>query len=139
MKLVRIIPVILLAFLMVSAVAASEDANATKVKFQGVEFMIPDGFNQSKDDESFDDLGSDGTTCFYVNETDGEIVITVIKDWMGMNIDELYKEGAKKGKIKGHEGWKYDEDDLHVFGYVDGDIGIIVAASNKTLLSQVIV
>lgn len=76
----------------------------TKIAFEGMEFMIPTGFGESKDVEDFDDLGSDGKTCFYINEAQGEIIITVISDWMGMSLEELYQDGAQKATINGHEG-----------------------------------
>lgn len=108
------------------------------ITFQGVNFTIPEGFGQSKDNQDFDDLGSSGQTCFYINEFNGEIVITVISDWMGMSLEELEKENATKTTINGHEGWKYKENDLHYFGYVHDDKGILVGVTNETRLFEVI-
>ena len=104
-----------------------------------MDFTIPEGFGQLKDNEDFNDLGSDGKTCFYINEAKGEIQITVISDWMGMSLEELYKDGATKTKINGHNGWNYTENDLHYFGYVHNDTGILVGVTNETRLFEVIV
>lgn len=142
MKLINIIAVILLMILMTTCISASENfeyhGNSTNITFEGVDFIIPEGFAQSKDDENFDGLGSDGKTCFYVNESDGEIQITVISDWMGMNLDELYKDGAEKSTVNGHEGWNYTENDLHYFGYVEDDTGILIGVTNETKLFEII-
>jgi hypothetical protein len=123
-------------------VTAGDDvkySNETKnITFEGVDFTIPQGFGESKDDEDFDDLGSEGKTTFYINEYRGEIVITVISDWMGMSLEELEKENATKAKINGHEGWNYTEDGLNYFAYVDGDKGILVGVTNQTRLYEVI-
>ena len=113
--------------------------NTTKITFEGVDFMIPEGFGESKNAQNFDDLGSDGKTCFYINEAQGEIIITVISDWLGMSLDELHKDGAEKVIINGHEGWNYTEGNLTCFGYVHEDNGIIVAVTNKTRLAEVII
>ena len=133
----------LIIFILMAPVCASENVadfnNSTKITFEGIEFLIPVGFNESKDSQDFDDLGSQGKTCFYINEYGGEIVITVVSDWMGMSLDELYKDGASKAKINGHEGWNYTEGNLTYFGYVQKDSGIIVGVTNQTRLSQVII
>lgn len=112
--------------------------NSTNITFEGVQFTIPEGFGQLKDHEDYNDLGSDGSTCFYMNEAKGEIQITVISDWMGMSLDELYKDGATKTHINGHKGWNYTEDGLHYFAYVHNDTGILVGVTNETRLFEVI-
>lgn len=133
---------ILLAFLLFAVVCADENVNlsenSTEITFEGVKFTIPQGFAESKNSEDFNDLGSEGQTCFYINDENEEIVITVISDWMGMNTDELHKDGAKKFIIKGHEGWSYKEGKLHYFGYVSDDKGILIGSTNRTLLKEVI-
>ena len=133
---VKVISLIILAFLFLGMASAAENvdySNETKnITFEGVNFTIPVGFGESKGNEDFNDLGSNGQTCFYVNEFNGEIVITVISDWMGMSLDELYKDGAVKSKVNGHEGWNYTEDDLHYFGYVHDDKGILIGVTNET-------
>lgn len=142
MKLIKIIPVMLVAFMLVGMAGAHEDVqylnNTTNITFEGVNFTIPAGFGELKDSEDFDDLGSDGKTCFYINEANGEIQITVISDWMGINLDELYKEGAEKATINGHKGWNYTENNLTYFGYVENDTGILVGATNETRLFEVV-
>lgn len=133
----------LIIFILIAPVCAIENGsdfnNSTKITFEGIEFMIPLGFNESKDNQDFDELGSQGKTCFYVNEYGGEIIITVASDWLGMSLDELYKDGATKAKINGHEGWNYTEGNLTYFGYVDGDSGIIIGVTNQTRLAEVII
>ncbi|MBQ8018282.1 MAG: hypothetical protein IJ258_09300 [Methanobrevibacter sp.] len=138
----RIILAVLFAFLILGIAGASdiEYSNQTEnITFEGVDFTIPEGFGESKDAEDFDDLGSDGQTCFYINEYNGEIVITVISDWMGLSLEELEKENATKTSINGHEGWNYTEGDLHYFGYVHDDKGILVGVTNETRLYEIIV
>ena len=138
----RIIRAVLFAFLILGIAGASdiEYSNQTEnITFEGVDFTIPEGFGESKDAEDFDDLGSDGQTCFYINEYNGEIVITVISDWMGLSLEELEKENATKTSINGHEGWNYTEGDLHYFGYVHDDKGILVGVTNETRLYEIIV
>lgn len=144
MKLNKII--ILISMLIMLCLAPNSYAEnvtysneSTNITFEGVDFTIPEGFGQLKDNEDFNDLGSDGKTCFYINEAKGEIQITVISDWMGMSLEELYKDGATKTKINGHSGWNYTENDLHYFGYVHNDTGILVGVTNETRLFEVIV
>ena len=143
MRTIRTISLILLIFLLVGIASASEDVNffnnTTNITFEGVNFTIPQGFGELKGAQDFDELGSEGKTCFYINEAGGEIQITVISDWMGMNLDELYKDGAQKTKINGHEGWNYTENGLHYFGYVHNDKGILVGVTNETRLYEIIV
>ena len=143
MKLNKII--ILISMLIMLCLASNSYAEnftyskeSTNITFEGVDFTIPEGFGQLKDNEDFNDLGSDGKTCFYINEAKGEIQITVISDWMGMSLEELYKDGATKTKINGHSGWNYTENDLHYFGYVHNDTGILVGVTNETRLFEVI-
>jgi len=142
-KAILILLMVALACLMISQVTASDNVSysneSENITFEGVNFTIPMGFGESKNSEDFDDLGSEGQTCFYINEYNGEIVITVISDWMGMSLEELEKEGATKTKINGHEGWNYTEDDLHYFGYVHEDKGILVGVTNQTRLYEVII
>jgi hypothetical protein len=139
---VKVILLMLLLFLFLGMACAAENvnySNQTKnITFEGVDFTIPEGFGESKADEEFKDLGSNGQTCFYINEWKGEIVITVISDWMGMSLNELYKDGAVKSNINGHEGWNYTENDLHYFGYVQNDRGILIGVTNETRLYEVI-
>ena len=141
-NLIFILLAMMIAGSVILGVSASEHvkySNETEnVTFEGVEFTIPQGFGESKDNEDFDDLGSDGQTCFYINEANGEIVITVISDWMGMSVEELYKDGAIKSSINGHSGWNYTHDDLHYFAYVHDDKGILVGVTNETRLYEVI-
>ena len=141
-KVIIILSCLLLACLIMTHAAADDDvkySNETKnITFEGVDFTIPQGFGESKDDEDFDDLGSEGKTTFYINEYNGEIIITVISDWMGMSLEELEKENATKAKINGHDGWNYTEDGLNYFAYVDGDKGILVGVTNQTRLYEVI-
>ena len=138
-RLVSLIVLSLLLFTFVSANDNIDYSNETQnITFHEIIFSIPEGFVQSKDAEDFDELGSNGQTCFYVDETEGEIVITVISDWMGMNVDELYKDGAEEFVINGHQGWKYKEDGLHYFGYVQDNKGILVGVTNTTRLYEVI-
>ena len=138
----KIIPIILLTFLLLAVTSAADVdySNRTEnITFEGVDFTIPEGFGESKSTEEFDDLGSEGQTCFYINEYNGEIVITVISDWMGMSLNELKKDNATKTEINGHEGWNYTENGLHYFGYVHDDKGILVGVTNETRLYEVII
>ena len=141
-KLIVIFSFLLLACLVIMQVSADENvtySNETKnITFEGINFTIPEGFGESKADEDFFDLGSDGKTCFYINEANGEIVITVISDWMGMSLEELEKDNSTKAEINGHDGWNYTEDELHCFGYMQGEKAVIVGVTNETRLSQVI-
>ena len=146
MRAGKYIFIILVAFavcafiLSVSAADNVTFSNETEnITFEGVNFSIPQGFGESKDSEDFDDLGSDGQTCFYINEYNGEIVITVISDWMGMSLEELEKENSTKSQVNGHEGWNYTENGLHYFGYVHDDKGILVGVTNETRLYEIIV
>lgn len=142
MRMKVVLPIFLF-FLLLGMAYASENinySNETKnITFEGVKFTIPEGFGKSKVNEDFNDLGSEGQTCFYVNECNGEIVITVISDWMGMNMDELYKDGAVESTINGHKGWNYTENGLHYFGYVHKDKGILIGVTNETRLREVII
>ena len=141
-KLALIFSFIFLVCIIVMQVSATDNVTfsneSRNITFEGVNFTIPEGFGESRDDEDFDDLGSYGQTCFYINEARGEIVITVISDWMGMSLEELEKENATKVSINGHEGWNYTEGDLHYFGYVHDDKGILVGVTNETRLYEVI-
>ena len=144
MKLNKII--ILISMLIMLCLASNSYAEnvtysneSTNITFEGVDFTIPEGFGQLKDNEDFNDLGSDGKTCFYINEAKGEIQITVISDWMGMSLEELYKDGATKTKINGHSGWNYTENDLHYFGYVHNDTGILVGVTNEKRFFELII
>ena len=105
---VKVISLMILAFLFLGMASAAENvdySNETKnITFEGVNFTIPVGFGESKGNEDFNDLGSNGQTCFYVNEFNGEIIITVISDWMGMSLNELYKDGAIKSKVNMKDG-----------------------------------
>ena len=138
----KMLSVILLTFLILGVVSAEGNvtySNETEnITFEGIDFTIPQGFGESKDKESFDDLGSEGQTCFYINEANGEIIITVISDWMGMSLDELYREGAVKSTVNGHKGWNYTEGDLNYFAYVHDDKGILVGVTNQTRLYEII-
>ena len=137
----KLISLMFLTFLLLGMASAADVdySNETKnITFEGVDFTIPEGFGESKADEEFKDLGSNGQTCFYINEWNGEIVITVISDWMGMSLNELYKDGAVKSHINGHEGWNYTEGDMHYFGYVHDDKGILIGVTNETRLYEVI-
>ena len=142
MRIFGAISIILFALLLVGMASAGNNVdyfnNTTNITFEGVNFTIPQGFGELKDAQNYDDLGSDGKTCFYINEANGEIQITVISDWMGMTVDELYKDGATKTKINGHEGWNYTENNLTYFGYVENDTGILVGATNQTRLFEVV-
>ncbi len=142
-KYIFILLVMLAACAFVMSASAKDNvtfSNETEnITFEGVNFTIPQGFGESKDAENFDDLGSEGQTCFYVNEFNGEIVITVISDWMGMSLEELEKENSTKAKVNGHEGWNYTENGLHYFGYVHDDKGILVGVTNETRLYEVII
>ncbi len=133
----------LIIFILMAPVCADENVNysneTSKINFHGVDFMIPFGFGEAKASEDFEDLGSSGQTCYYINEYGGEIIITVASDWMGMSLEELYKEGASKIKINGHEGWNYTKGNLTCFGYVEGNNAIIVEVTNQTRLNEVII
>lgn len=135
--------ILIISCFLISQVSAQDNVsyleNSTNITFEGVDFTIPQGFGELKDDENYDDLGSEGKTCFYINEANGEIQITVISDWMGMSLEELYRDGAVKSSVNGHEGWNYTENDLHYFGYVEGDTGILVGVTNETRLFEVII
>lgn len=130
-------------FFMLCAVAAGENVNysnsTTNITFEDINFSIPEGFGESKNNENFDDLGSEGKTCFYINDAQGEIVITVISDWMGMSLDELKQPGSAKATVNGHTGWNYTKDNLHYFAYLKDEKGVIVGVTNETRLSQVII
>ena len=142
MNIIKAISVIIFACLLIGMVSASDDINyfnnTTNITFEGVDFTIPAGFGELKDSQDFNDLGSEGQTCFYINEAQGEIQITVISDWMGMSLDELKKDGATKTKLNGHEGWNYTENNLTYFAYVENDTGILVGATNQTRLLEVV-
>lgn len=139
---IKLLSLMILTFMIMGIACAADDvsySNKTEnITFEGVNFTIPEGFGQSKDYADFKELGSDGKTCFYINEANGEIVITVISDWMGMSLDELYKDGASEAKINGHKVWNYTEDGLHYFGYVHEDKGILVGVTNETRLYEII-
>ena len=141
MNLKHVILASLIILILIAPVCADENISyfneTSKINFQGVDFMIPFGFGEAKANENYADLGSNGQTCFYINEYGGEIIITVASDWMG--IDELYKDGASKVRINGHEGWNYTKDNLTCFGYVEGNNAIIVEVTNQTRLSEVII
>ena len=141
-KLTVILLLFVLTVMSVTFIAADENINYSNqtqnITFEGVNFTIPMGFGESKDSEDFYDLGSDGETCFYINEYKGEIVITVISDWMGMSLNELKKDNATKSSINGHEGWNYTQDGLNYFAYVHDDKGILVGVTNETRLYEVI-
>ncbi|MBE6499649.1 MAG: hypothetical protein E7Z80_03745 [Methanobrevibacter thaueri] len=141
MKL-KLVSLLFFLMLIIGFVSANDNvsySNESKnITFEDVDFTIPQGFGISKDNQDFDKLGSQGKTCFYINEANGEIVITVISDWMGLSLDELYKDGATKTNINGYEGWNYTEDGLHYFAYVNDDKGILVGVTNQTRLFEVV-
>ena len=142
-RLMIVASILLISFSLVMQVSAIDNVtyfeNTTKISFEGMEFMIPMGFGEYQDVKDFNDLGSDGKTCFYISEDYGHITITVISDWMGMSLDELYQEGATKTTINGHEGWNYTKDNLTHFGYVHDDHGVIVAVTNQSRLFEVVI
>ena len=80
MGTVKTISAILLIFLLIGIASASDDinyfTNTTNITFEGVNFTIPQGFGELKDAQDFNDLGSEGKTCFYINDAGGEIQIT---------------------------------------------------------------
>lgn len=133
---------LLLCLSIISQVGADENItyfeNSTNITFEGVNFTIPEGFGVHKSNETYDKLGSDGKTCFYINEATGEIRITVISDWMGLSLDELKTDNCTKATINGHDGWNYTDDDLHYFSYVHDEKGILVGVTNETRLYEVI-
>ena len=137
MKFSKILLLICLVFLLSGIVCAGE--NSTKITFEGVNFNIPDSFNQSGDVSDYDKLGSEGVRCLYQNGESESIEIIVVHDWMGMSLDDLHVDGAVKGVINSHEGWKYSQNGLYYFSYVDDDSGIIVGSQNQTLISEIIV
>ena len=140
MEFKRIVLAGLMMFILLAPVCANENLNdSTLITFEGVDFLIPLGFNESRQSQDFNDLGSHGKTCFYINRYGGEIIITVASDWMGMSLDELYKDGALKAKINGHEGWNYTEGNLTYFSYVEDDNAIIIGVTNQTRLAEVII
>ena len=143
MKLKWIIIFGLAVFVLISQVGAADNVsyydNNTTITFEEIEFTIPEGFGEYKSHEDYDDLGSEGKTCFYINEAQGKIIITVISDWMGMSLDELKQPDAVKSKVNGYSGWNYTKDDLHHFAFIKEDKGVIVAVTNETRLAQVIV
>ena len=142
MKL-KLLSLTLLIFMILGAVCASENISyfneSKNITFQDVRFTIPEGFGESRDAEDYDDLGSTGRTCFYINEYQGEIVITVISDWMGMSLEELQKDNSTKSSINGHEGWNYTEDGLHYFAYIHDNMAVLVGVTNETRLYEVII
>jgi hypothetical protein len=133
---------VLFCLVIISQVGASENItyfeNSTNVTFEGVNFTIPAGFGVHKANEKYDKLGSEGKTCFYTDEENGKIIITVISDWMGLSLDELKTDNCTKTKINGHEGWNYTEGNLHYFAYVKGEKGVLVGVTNETRLNEVI-
>lgn len=135
--------ILILAGLMIFQVSASDNVdyfnNSTEILFEGIDFMIPEGFGEYKASENYDELGSEGQTCFYINENHGEIVITVISDWMGISLDELKKDNATKTSVNGHDGWNYTDGNLHYFGYVKDDKGILVGVTNETRLYEIVI
>lgn len=143
MNLKHVILASLVILILIAPVCADENISylneTSKINFHGVDFMIPFGFGEAKATEDYGELGSQGQTCFYINEYGGEIIITVASDWMGMSLDELYKDGASKVRINGHEGWNYTKDNLTCFGYVEGNNAIIVEVTNQTRLNEVII
>ena len=134
MKFFKVISILIIAAILTGAVSAGE---SDKVSFEGIEFSIPDGFNESGDVKDYNKLGSEGKTCFYAGN-DSDIEITVIHDWMGLSLDELKMKGSAKTTIKGHEGWKYKDDDLICFAFIEDDTGIIIGVSDYKLLSEII-
>lgn len=146
MRLKQMLVMILVAvslFALVSVAGAGENIdyfnNTTEINFEGINFNIPLGFGESKVSEDYKDLGSDGKTCFYKNEAQGEIIITVVSDWMGLSLDELKEPGANKIILNNHKGWNYTKNDLHYFAYLYGDKGVIVGVTNETRLNEVII
>ena len=131
-NLAKIFSIIFIITLFVGAVGAS-------INFQGVNFNIPDDFNKSGVVRDFNDLGSEGKTCRYINGSNEIIEITVVSDWMGMSLDDLHQDKASSTSIKGHDGWGFKKDNLYCFSYMDDDKGIIVGVSDKSLLNQIIV
>ena len=131
-NLAKIFSVIFIIALSVGAVGAG-------VNFQGVDFNIPDDFNKSGVVRDFNDLGSEGKTCRYINGSNEIIEITVVSDWMGMSLDDLRQDKASSTSLRGHDGWSFKKNNLYCFSYIDGDKGIIVGVSDKALLNQIIV
>jgi len=132
-----------LAVFLAGAVCAADNVsyfnNTTKITFEDVDFLIPTGFGESKAPENYDGLGSEGQTCFYINEANGEIIITVISDWMGISLDELKEDGAVKTTLNGYKGWNYTDGNLHYFSYIHDDKGIIIGVTNQTRLAEVVI
>lgn len=143
MNFKHVILAVIIIFILAAPAFADENVSysneTSKINFHGVDFMIPFGFGEAKASEDFEDLGSSGKTCYYINEYGGEIIITVASDWMGMSLEELYKEGASKIIINGHEGWNYTKGNLTCFGYVQDNNAIIVEVTNQTRLHEVII
>jgi hypothetical protein len=140
-NLIVILSCMALACMVMAHVSAGDvhySEESENITFEGIDFTIPQGFGESKDMEDFDDMGSEGKTCFYINEYNGEIVITVFSDWMGMSLEELEKENATKTSINGHKGWNYTENGLHYFAYIKDDKGVLVGVTNETRLLEVV-
>ena len=139
-KHVALMILAVMLFLMISQISAQNITyfnNTTEITFEDVNFKIPEGFGVSMAPEDYDELGSHGKTVVYANEAGEEISITVIYDWMGMSLDELYADGANKTAINGYEGWNYTDGNFTCFGYVSEDKGIIISSNNQTRIGEV--
>ena len=134
MKFFKVISILIIAVMLAGVVSASE---SDKISFEGLDFNIPDGFNQTNGIKDYNKLGSEGKTCVY-SKNDTIIEITVIHDWMGLSLDELKKKDSTKATIKGHEGWKYKDDSLICFAFIEDDKGVIIGVSDNKLLSEII-
>ena len=60
----RIVLASLMIFILLAPVCANENLNdSTLITFEGVDFLIPLGFNESKESQDFNDLGSHSDSC----------------------------------------------------------------------------
>ena len=133
---------ILIALFLIAAVSASEEIKysdeSKNISVEGINFAVPEGFGQSKDLGDFAVLESYGPTCLYTNESGDKIVITVVSNLIGINIDEIYHGGAVESTINGHDGWKYTQDGMHFFGYLHNGKGVLVGCTDEKRLPEII-
>ena len=138
-KILTIVIILLLAFVIVGSVQA--EANGTKTTIRGIDFNIPEGFQESElsDKNNVSDSINATTETMIYTGNDGVFTIMVIEYGDGVT-DNLLKDFGDNATIKNINGaFKKEDGGNCSFTYLKDKCLVQVTGQDKEFIENVII
>ena len=140
-KIIALLSVFVVLMIGCAYAADSTDSLNNTVTISGINFTIPEGMTENVVEEVINETGTDDNYTFVTSsktfEDEENIVIMSVSEY-DQNITEEYLDIGEKTTIGNTTGYLEDIGFLALFSYIQDNDLVVITASDKNIIEEVL-